>query len=121
VAKIQPTSKQERKHFRQGLAPEQREAFDDLAGLIDAHRTDLAWYHAVGVVVARLLPPEVRERGGVRWLETPARVFGHDVSQLQKPLRFHKEYPALFYKGNLRIIFETSSVPVAKTSSTPNS
>jgi hypothetical protein len=93
VAKIQPTSKQERKDFRQGLAPEQREAFDDLAGLIDAHRTDLAWYHEVGVVVARLLPPEFRKRGRVRWLEKPADALGPRPTLFQKSLRFTELYP----------------------------
>jgi hypothetical protein len=86
-------SERERENFRGELPPGQRRAFDKLATLMASPQEDMAWHHAVGGLVALLLPPEFRERGRVRWLEALARVFGRDVSRLQKSLRFHEEYP----------------------------
>jgi hypothetical protein len=92
VAKIQPTSRDERRRYRQTLpGARQRRAFDELGRLIDSPRDDLAWYHRVGQLVGRLRPEVPR---GTRWSRRLAEALGPSPDLLAKARRFAELYPS---------------------------
>jgi hypothetical protein len=91
VAKIQPTSKDVRRRYRETLpGPEQRRAFDELGRLIDDPRDDLPWHHRVGELVGRLRPQGPR---GTRWVRGLAEALGPSPELLAKTRRFAELYP----------------------------
>jgi len=100
VPKIKPTSEQVQKPFRRKLKPEQQTAFDSLCKPIDHHRTDLDWYHQVGAHVGQLIPPTVRGRGRIRWLDQPAAAVGVSLALLQKAFQFHANIRGTKTSGN---------------------
>jgi hypothetical protein len=92
VAKIQPTSKDVRRRYRETLpGPRQRRAFDELGRLIDSPRDDLPWHHRVGQLVGRLRPEEPR---GTRWSRRLAEALGPSLDLLAKARRFVELYPS---------------------------
>ena len=91
MAKIQPTSKDVRRSYRQDLSGPQQRAFDKLGDLIDSPRDDLAWYHRVGRLVGRLRPEGPR---GTRWVLGLAEALGPSPELLAKARRFAELYPA---------------------------
>ena len=90
MAKIQPTSKDVRRSYRQDLSGPQQRAFDELGDLIDSPRDDLAWHHKVGVLVGRLRPQGPR---GTRWSRRLAEALGPSPDLLAKARRFAELYP----------------------------
>jgi hypothetical protein len=91
VAKIQPTSGDVRRRYRETLPGErQRRAFDELGRLIDGPRDDLAWHHRVGQLVGRLRPEGPR---GTRWVLGLAEALGPSPELLAKARRFTELYP----------------------------
>jgi hypothetical protein len=51
---IKPASREAKAAYRQGLPPELRGTFDDLAGALADWRYDLDWYHQVGTLLRHL-------------------------------------------------------------------
>jgi hypothetical protein len=92
VPKIKPTSPAEQQVYRATLPQEQRPLFNRLAKLIAAPRTDLPWYHAVGILLKKLRGGSRAERGQ-EWLTELAKALGPSPSQLQKALRFATLHP----------------------------
>jgi hypothetical protein len=92
VSKIQPSSKDVRRLYRETLPGErQRRAFDELGRLIDSPRDDLAWHHRVGQLVLRLRPEGPR---GSQWARGLAEALGPSPELLAKARRFAELYPA---------------------------
>jgi hypothetical protein len=92
VAKIQPTSRDVRRRYRETLPGErQRRAFDELGRLIDGPRDDLPWHHRVGKLVLRLRPEEPR---GAHWVRGLAEALGPSPEWLAKARRFADLYPS---------------------------
>jgi hypothetical protein len=92
VAKIQPTSGDVRRRYRETLpGPRQRRAFDELGRLVDSPRDDLAWHHRVGQLVLRLRPEGPR---GSQWVRGLAEALGPSPEWLAKARRFAELYPA---------------------------
>jgi hypothetical protein len=92
VAKIQPTSGDVRRRYRETLPGErQRRAFDELGRLVDSPRGDLAWHHRVGQLVLRLRPEGPR---GSQWARGLAEALGPSPGLLAKARRFAELYPA---------------------------
>ena len=92
MAKIQPTSGDVRRRYRETLpGPEQQSAFDELGHLIDSSRDDLAWHHRVGQLVLRLRPEGLR---GTRWVLGLANALGPSPEWLAKARRFAELYPS---------------------------
>ena len=92
MAKIQPTSKDVRRRYRETLPGQrQRQAFDELGRLIDGPRDDLPWHHRVGELVGRLRPESWR---GTRWAVGLAEALGPSPEWLAKARRFAELYPA---------------------------
>jgi hypothetical protein len=92
VAKIQPTSGDVRRRYRQTLPGErQRQAFDELGRLIDGPRDDIAWHHRVDQLVGRLRPEGPR---GTRWTLGLAEALGPSPEWLAKARRFAELYTA---------------------------
>jgi hypothetical protein len=90
VAKIQPTSKDDRQAYRETLSGEQRRAFDELGNLIDSARDDLAWHHRVGELVGQLRPKVQR---GTEWVHNLGKALGPSAALLAKARRFAQLYP----------------------------
>ena len=91
MAKIQPTSRDVRRRYRETLPGErQRQAFDELGHLIDSPRDDLPWHHRVGELVGRLRPERWR---GTRWTRRLAKALGPSPQLLVKTRRFTQLYP----------------------------
>jgi hypothetical protein len=91
VAKIQPTSKDVRRRYRETLPGQrQRQAFDELGRLIDGPRDDLPWHHRVGELVGRLRPEGPRGSQSTRGL---AEALGPSPELLAKARRFAELYP----------------------------
>jgi hypothetical protein len=91
VAKIQPTSKDVRRRYRETLpGARQRRAFEELGRLIDSPRDDLAWHHRVGELVGRLRPQGPR---GSQWVRGLAEALGPSPELLAKARRFAQLYP----------------------------
>jgi hypothetical protein len=63
-------------------------------GLVDQHRTDLAWYHAVGKLVRHLHDAIPAARRGTGWAAALADALGVSPSLLQKATRFVLLYPS---------------------------
>jgi hypothetical protein len=93
VAKIKSTSPAAREAFRQKLNPAQQATFDQLSKHFGYPGTDLGWYHRLGMLLHRLVPDTVPDRGRVAWLQKNAETLGPGKSLLQKAYRFYELYP----------------------------
>jgi hypothetical protein len=93
MPRIKPATDRQRQRYREQLAAGQRPAFDRLTGLVDAPRSDLRWYHAVGALVRELLPAAEKRRGKGA-LAGLAEALGPCPSLLQKAARFAQLYPS---------------------------
>ena len=92
MAKIQPTSGDVRRRYRETLpGPRQQSAFDELGRLIDSPRDDLAWHHRVGQLVGRLRPQGPRSS---QWARGLAKALGPSPEWLAKARRFAELYPS---------------------------
>ena len=92
MPRIKSAADRQRQRYREQLAAGQRPAFDRLTRLVDAPRSDLRWYHAVGALVRKLLPAAGRRRGAGA-LAGLAQALGPCPSLLQKAARFAQLYP----------------------------
>jgi len=96
MPKIRPAPKADRQAFSKQLPKGQRPLFSELAHLVDHHRTDLDWYHAVGKLVRDLrdlrdaIPADQSKTG---WAADLADALGVSPSLLQKANRFVQLYP----------------------------
>jgi hypothetical protein len=93
MPKIRPAPKADRQAFSNRLSKSLRPLFSELAHLVDHHRTDLDWYHAVGRLVRELHDaiPAAQSRTG--WAKDLAVALGPSPSLLQKANRFVQLYP----------------------------
>jgi hypothetical protein len=93
MPKIRPAPKADRRAFSKQLPKGQRPRFAALARLIDQHRTDLGWYHAVGKLVRELHDAIPAAQRGTGWATALAGALGVSPSLLQKGTRFVELYP----------------------------
>jgi hypothetical protein len=94
MPKIRPASQADRQAFSNRLSKALRPLFAELARLVEQHRTDLDWYHAVGRLVRELhgaIPAALR---GTGWAADLAVALGVSPSLLQKANRFVQLYPS---------------------------
>jgi hypothetical protein len=70
-----------------------RPRFAQLARLVEQHRTDLDWYHAVGKLVRELRDAITAAQRGQGWTTALAGALGVSPSLLQKATRFVELYP----------------------------
>jgi hypothetical protein len=85
---IRPAPKADRQAFGKQLPKGQRHLFAELARLVDQHRTDLDWYHAVGKRVWDLNDAIPAARRGMGWAAALAGALGVSPTLLQKATRF---------------------------------
>jgi hypothetical protein len=93
MPKIRPASQADRQAFSKRLPKGQRLLFAQLANLVEQHRTDLDWYHAVGRLVRELHDVIPAARRGTGWAAALAGALGVSPSLLQKATRFVELYP----------------------------
>jgi hypothetical protein len=93
MPKIRPAPKADRLAFGKQLPKGQRPRFAQLAYLVEQHRTDLDWYHAVGKRVRELHEAIPAARRGTGWAAALAGALGVSPSLLQKANRFVQLYP----------------------------
>jgi hypothetical protein len=94
MPKILPAPKEARQAYGKQLPEGQRPLFDQPAHLIEQHRTDLDWYHAVGKFVRDLRDAIPAARRGKGWAAALAGALGVSPSLLQKATRFVELYPS---------------------------
>jgi len=93
MPKIRPAPREARQAFGKQLPKGQRPRFAELAHLVEQHRTDLDWYHAVGTLVRKLRDAIPAARRGKGWAAALAVALGVSPSLLQKATRFVELYP----------------------------
>ena len=93
MPKIRPAPKADRQAFSNRLPKGQRPLFAQLGYLVDQHRTDLDWYHAVGRLVREMHDAIPASRRGKGWAAALAVALGVSPSLLQKATRFVQLYP----------------------------
>jgi hypothetical protein len=93
MPKIRPAPQAARQAFGKHLPKGQRLLFPQLAHLVDQHRTDLDWYHAVGRLVRELHDAIPAAQRGTGWAAALAGALGVSPSLLQKANRFVQLYP----------------------------
>src|SRR5262249_39194921 len=76
MPKIRPAPKADRLAFGKQLPKGQRPHFAELAHLVEQHRTDLDWYHAVGKLVRDLRDAIPSVRRGKGWAAALAVALG---------------------------------------------
>lgn len=89
---IRPTSDKVRRHACNALPENSRPHFKPLSELIDEPRTDLGWYHAVGLAVGKLISTggELTPSG---WFDQLSEALGPSNSLFQKAYRLSRLYP----------------------------
>jgi hypothetical protein len=89
---IKPASREARAAYRQGLPPELRGTFDQLAGALADWRYELDWYHQVGTLLRQLREGATPEGGG-SWLKGLPGALNVSPGLLVKASRFAQLYP----------------------------
>jgi hypothetical protein len=95
MPKIRPAPKEDRQAFGKQLSKGQRRLFNQLAHLVDQHRTTLDWYHAVGKLVRELHEAIAAARRGTGWAATS--MSGATSFASSGPLSDHGEVLAFSY------------------------
>jgi hypothetical protein len=94
MPKIRPAPKADRQAFGKQLPKVQRPLFAELARLVEQHRTDLDWYHAVGRLVRELHDAIPADQRRTVWAADLAVALGVSPSLLQKANRLVQLYPS---------------------------
>lgn len=93
MPRIQLTSTEVQKKYRDHLLPKQQRLFDRLVRLLAEPRTDLRWYHEVGRQVQGLRPESPRSSEGQLWSRALSQALGPATGLLYKTSQFVQLYP----------------------------
>jgi len=88
---IKPASREAKAAYRQGLPPELRSTFDQLAGAMANSRYELGWYHQVGTLLRHLR--QGGTPGGGSWLKGLPGALNVSPGLFVKAIRFAQLYP----------------------------
>src|SRR5262249_5850936 len=89
---IKPASREAKAAYRQGLPPELRRTFDQLAGALADWRYELGWYHQGGTLLRQLRQGGTPEGGG-SWPKGLHGALNVSPGLLAKASRFAQLYP----------------------------